>query len=63
MGAYTDARPFSAEGARIAVVTCLRCGTALTLDPADKISATEIHDQWHDALDDVLSAVFSREGE
>lgn len=48
---YTGARAWAAEGARIGVVTCLRCGSAIVLDPADEQSPIVLHDLWHDHIE------------
>jgi hypothetical protein len=42
---YSAYWALSAEGARIGMVTCLRCGTAVLLDDT---GATLIHNRWHD---------------
>jgi hypothetical protein len=44
---YTAARVVSAEGARIGIITCQQCGSAVLIDPADEIDAVQQHDQWH----------------
>lgn len=44
---YTPARPVTAEGARIAFVSCLRCGSALVLDPGDPVNVLVLHESWH----------------
>lgn len=44
---YTRATVITAEGARVALVTCLRCGASLLLDPREGVSVMEIHDRWH----------------
>lgn len=44
---YTAPRAFAAEGARVALVSCLRCGAALLLDPDDEEDAIVLHDDWH----------------
>jgi len=41
------ARAWTAEGARVALVTCLDCGAAVLLDPGDEVSAWELHVGWH----------------
>jgi hypothetical protein len=43
----TPARAWQAEGARVALVSCVICGAALLLDPGDPISAVEVHVGWH----------------
>lgn len=45
----TGARAFAAEGARVGIMTCLECGAALFIDPTDKVSAIDLHDEWHKA--------------
>jgi len=44
---YTPARAFSAEGARVAIVTCRTCGAAILIDPGDNEPAVDIHTRWH----------------
>jgi hypothetical protein len=41
---YSAYYAVSVEGARIGIVTCLRCGAALILDEE---RAAELHDEWH----------------
>lgn len=48
---YTKVRAVLAEGARVALVTCKRCGAALLLDPADKVNVVKLHDDWHKKLE------------
>lgn len=43
----TGVRPFAAEGARVGLVTCLRCGAAILLDPSDAIDPVAVHRAWH----------------
>lgn len=47
---YTPLRIVAAEGARIGIVICRRCGAAIVLDPLDKFGADDLHDAWHDEL-------------
>ena len=49
---YTGVRAFSAEGARVGLVSCLTCGAALLVDPADTdFNVFEKHDRWHRSLE------------
>jgi hypothetical protein len=45
---YTLARAIAAEGARIGIVTCLECGTAILIDPDDAVDPLKLHDAWHE---------------
>lgn len=47
----TSARAWAAEGARVAIVSCRRCGAALLLDPGDEEPVVELHVAWHLDLD------------
>jgi hypothetical protein len=49
---YTSTRAWSAEGARVGLVTCRRCGAALLIDPADDFDVIQRHDEWHVRNDD-----------
>lgn len=54
MNDYTSPRPFEAEGARVALVTCRTCGAAVLLDPADKdegVNSVQLHSAWHEKND------------
>jgi len=44
---YTTARAWIAEGARVGLITCRRCGAAVFIDPYDNPTADVIHDDWH----------------
>lgn len=46
---YSRARAFDAEGARVGIITCLRCGAALLLDPLDEFDVRALHSSSHDA--------------
>lgn len=48
----TGQRVVSAEGARIGFVTCLTCGAAIVLDPADDFDPISRHTHWHLVNDD-----------
>lgn len=48
---YSAARPWAAEGARVALISCLLCGAAILIDPADETSSLETHTAWHKALE------------
>ena len=45
---YTLAHPVAAEGSRIGLVTCRKCGVTLTLDM--ELDVMLIHDEWHRAV-------------
>lgn len=49
---FTRATVIPAEGARVAVVSCERCGAALLLDPRESISVMDRHRAWHDEIDE-----------
>jgi hypothetical protein len=63
---YTGFRGLAAEGARIGLLTCLRCGATVTIDPADQggvasddeRSASQVHDDWHDTLHRAFAEAF-----
>ena len=44
---FTGYRAFSAEGARVGIVTCKTCGAALLIDTSDDFDAVQIHHDWH----------------
>lgn len=44
---YTPATVLAAEGARIAIITCRGCGSAVMIDPREDIDAQAAHDAWH----------------
>lgn len=44
---YSTAAMVHAEGARIGLLTCLRCGASITMDPRDEFDSLEIHEAWH----------------
>ena len=46
---YTGYRPIIAEGARIGIAVCKRCGAAICLDPQDTFDSYALHDEWHEA--------------
>lgn len=48
---YTGTRAWAAEGARVALVTCLRCGAAILIDPSDKVDPLALHDAFHAPVD------------
>lgn len=49
---YTAVRAWSAEGARVGLVTCMDCGAALLIDPSDEgFNVIEQHDRWHRSLE------------
>lgn len=48
---FTAPRPIAAEGARIGVVTCLVCGAAVVIDPADErenVDPLALHREYHE---------------
>ncbi len=47
---FTTVRPYMAEGARIGVATCLRCGASISIDPGDTFDVADLHDRWHEGL-------------
>ena len=49
---YTNFTELEAVGSRIGIMTCLRCGAALMLDPREQDHPRDLHDAWHEALDD-----------
>ena len=42
---WSGYRAWAAEGARVAIVTCLRCGAAVFIDPSE--DAMTLHERWH----------------
>lgn len=44
---FTGYRAWSAEGARVGLVTCRKCGVAVLIDPSDEEDPTEVHKRWH----------------
>ena len=44
---FTKPRAITAEGARVAVVTCLACGAAVFMDPSDEFNSLAFHRLWH----------------
>ena len=53
---YTAYREVEAAGSRIGVMTCLRCGATVVIDPGDLEPATAIHDRWHSLMSGGLIA-------
>lgn len=49
---WNRVRAFAAEGARVGLTVCRRCGAALLLDPATPFDVTAIHAAWHEGEDD-----------
>jgi hypothetical protein len=45
---YSDAVAIQAEGLRVGIVTCLRCGSAVLL--SDVTDSLSLHDEWHVTL-------------
>lgn len=54
---YTFYRGVMAEGGRIGIVTCKRCGVALLLDPDNDGDVMATHDTWHRTLARILREV------
>lgn len=50
MNGYEPARAVAAEGARVGLVVCQRCGAALVLDIAVPFDVMERHTAWHAAI-------------
>lgn len=46
---FTPYRPFVAEGARVALVSCHICGAAVFLDPDESVAMDMVHRQWHES--------------
>jgi hypothetical protein len=44
---FSSGTALSAEGARVALVSCERCGAAILLDPRDETGRMQQHLQWH----------------
>ena len=44
---WTKATVVAAEGARVAFLTCLRCGAVVLADPRDDFDVVKLHDDWH----------------
>lgn len=53
---FTACAAVEAEGARIGITTCLRCGAAVVLDPRDSQNFARFHHEWHEELDAKLAA-------
>ncbi len=51
MNGYSYATIIAAEGARVAIVTCLTCGAALLVDPRDEVGSAELHNEWHEQIE------------
>lgn len=54
---YTPVTVWPAEGVRVGLVTCRRCGAAILLDPRDEDGSEDrtalgIHDAWHEGQED-----------
>jgi len=43
----TSARAWTAEGARVALASCVMCGAALLLDPGNTLDVVDVHVAWH----------------
>lgn len=44
---FTEATAIAAEGARVGLVTCERCGATILVDPRDDEDRLEQHAKWH----------------
>lgn len=60
---FTNARPFAAEGARVAIVTCKSCGCALLIDMSDDFNVLETHAEWHRSLDAMHGWANTKDGQ
>jgi hypothetical protein len=58
---YSPYTAVAAEGARIAVVTCLRCGAMVMLDPdvSHELAGQVLHDAWHEEVRSRLPRMWS----
>jgi hypothetical protein len=48
---YSQYYAFSVEGARIGLMTCLRCGAAIVISDD---GGEKVHDEWHSRIDSQL---------
>ncbi len=48
---FTPPRSVAAEGMRIGLVSCHKCGAALVFDPGDEINVSARHKEWHAAIE------------
>ena len=44
---YTEYTAVPAEGARVALLSCLTCGALVMVDPRDNESMPDKHTAWH----------------
>lgn len=51
---FGPATVIEAEGARVGIAQCTRCGAAVLLDPRDKLNFARIHGEWHDEREAAL---------
>jgi len=51
MAEFSSGTALSAEGARVALVSCERCGVAVLIDPRDDIPRMMVHHDWHGEVD------------
>ena len=49
--AFSPACAWAAEGARVGLATCLRCGAAVLLDGRSQLDALQLHIDWHARLE------------
>lgn len=50
---FEPATAVQAEGARIGITTCKRCGAAVMIDPRDAVNRAFQHYHWHVLAGDV----------
>jgi hypothetical protein len=50
----TSMRAVPADGARVGIVSCLECGAALLIDPADSDNVVALHRDFHERLERTL---------
>jgi len=53
---FEPATALDAEGARVGLATCKRCGASVTIDPRDTVNYLRRHHEWHAALDAAIDA-------
>jgi hypothetical protein len=44
---FTPYVAFQAEGARVAITSCKKCGAAILISPPDVIDTMDTHLTWH----------------
>jgi hypothetical protein len=45
---FEPATALMAEGARVGLATCRKCGACVLLDPRDNINRARQHYEWHE---------------